>query len=129
MRGSGELGAFVTSCWATRLQDPSEPYKSASYVVNVKQRDFESKAFEVKGNENCKMTMVDAPGEAQLKSKTSGNRDGKEDEAVKFIRDHPNMTIRATVDTLVTLDIKRSKTWVTNKKAELAGTGVTRKEG
>jgi hypothetical protein len=47
MRGCGELGAFVSSCWATRLQDPEEPYKSASYLKNVKQRNFESKPFEV----------------------------------------------------------------------------------
>ena len=32
MCGSGELGAFLSSCWATRLQDPTEPYQSASYV-------------------------------------------------------------------------------------------------
>ena len=38
MRGSGELGAAVSACWATRLQDPTDPYNSASYLVNVKQK-------------------------------------------------------------------------------------------
>src|SRR6185369_6560237 len=36
MRGSSELAAFVTSCWATKLKDPDAPYKSPSILVNVK---------------------------------------------------------------------------------------------
>ena len=40
MRGSGELGAFVSSCWSTGLQTPDQPWESASYLKNVKQRDF-----------------------------------------------------------------------------------------
>ncbi len=40
MRGSTELAAFVTCCWATRLADPDNPYQSPSLLVNVKQRDL-----------------------------------------------------------------------------------------
>ena len=40
MRGSGDLGAFLACCWGTKLQDPSRPYESASFLSNLKQRDF-----------------------------------------------------------------------------------------
>ncbi len=46
MRGSGDMGAFLACCWGTRLQDPTHPYESASFMSNLKQRDFESKDFE-----------------------------------------------------------------------------------
>jgi AAA domain len=81
MRGSGELGAFVSSCWATRLQQPDEPYKSASYLVNVKQRDFESQPFEVTSGPDCRLHIVDKPGDhIVLNSKPVGpqpDKDGK----------------------------------------------------
>src|SRR6185437_11604983 len=47
MRGSGDMGAFLTAAWGTKLQDPTKPYESASYLENLKQRDFESQPFEV----------------------------------------------------------------------------------
>jgi hypothetical protein len=47
MRGSGDFGAFLTACWGTKLQDPADPYKSTSFLSNLKQRDFESRDFEV----------------------------------------------------------------------------------
>jgi hypothetical protein len=61
MRGSTELAAFVTCCWATRLKDPNDPYRSASLLVNVKQRDFESKPFEVVADETCRMRIANVP--------------------------------------------------------------------
>jgi hypothetical protein len=68
LRGSGELGAFLTTCWATRLQDPSEPYRSASYLTNVKQRDFACKPFEVTSDENCRLHYVETISPSRWRS-------------------------------------------------------------
>ena len=128
MRGSGELGAFVSSCWATRLQDPASPYKSASYLTNVKQRDFESVPFEVTSGEDCRLHIVGKPGEhVKLSVKAvgaPGNADGNEEAALQVIRDNPTMTIRDLVLKLKEAGIKRSKSWVGDKRYELFHTGV-----
>ena len=122
MRGSGELGAFVSSCWATRLQDPGNPYESASFVVNVKQRDFESNAFEIMSGKDCKLHMVNNPGKATLATNKAGakaDKDGREAEAMKIIIDNPDTPVRGILLLLKDLGIKRSKTWVGDKRYEL----------
>jgi hypothetical protein len=128
MRGSGELGAFISSCWATRLQDPDEPYKSASYLKNVKQRDFESKPFEVVSDANCRLTIVAPPGDhVKLNNGTPGtprDADGREAEALEVIRDNPTLGVRKVVDILRGLGIKRGKSWVGNKRFDVLGAGV-----
>ncbi|MGC2741607.1 MAG: AAA family ATPase [Candidatus Angelobacter sp.] len=120
MRGSGELGAFVSCCWATRLQDPTDPYQSASYITNVKQRDFESKPFEVTSGPDCRLHIVSPPGDAVLSRRQPGarsNRDGKEDEALAVIRDNPKASVRTLVAMLSDVGIKRSLAWVSGKRA------------
>jgi len=132
MRGSGELGAFVSSCWATRLQDPSEPYRSASYLVNVKQRDFESSPFQVTSGPDCRLHIVDKPGDhVRLSSKNVGapaDTDGNEETALQAIKDNPKLSQRDLENLLKGMGIKRSKTWVGNKRRELSQTGVTHGE-
>jgi hypothetical protein len=127
MRGSGELGAFVSCCWATRLQEPTDPYNSASYVTNVKQRDFESKPFEVTSGPDCRLHIVSRPGDAVLSRRQPGarsNRDGKEDDALTVIRDNPKASVRTLVAMLADVGIKRSLAWVSGKRAEIGGSGV-----
>jgi hypothetical protein len=128
MRGSGELGAFVSSCWATRLQHPDEPYKSASFLTNVKQRDFESNPFEVVSGPDCRLRIVAEPGDnVKLNSKGPGaprDADGNEDAALGVIRDNPTLPVRALVDKLKEVGIKRSKSWVGEKRYEVLHTGV-----
>ncbi len=128
MRGSGELGAFVSSCWATRLQDPSSPYQSASYVANVKQRDFESKPFEVTSGPDCRLHILDKPGDhVVLNSKGVGaqaDKDGKEETALQVIRDNPTLSLNKIVGKLDEIGIKRSKSWVGNKRYEILNVGV-----
>jgi hypothetical protein len=124
MRGSGELGAFVSSCWATRLQNPAEPYQSASFLTNVKQRDFESKPFEVTSGTDCRLHIVGMPGtNVVLNSKKAGaprDADGREEEALQVIRDnHLTLTVRAIVLKLQEMGIDRKRTWVSDKKFEL----------
>lgn len=120
MRGSGELGAFVSSCWATRLQNPDDPYKSASFFTNVKQRDFESKPFEATSGPDCKLHIVGVPGEARLRNgnQNPSNRDGKEDAALQVIRDNPKLPIREVVAKLKEMGIQRGKTWVSDRRYE-----------
>jgi hypothetical protein len=124
MRGSGELGAFVSSCWATRLQQPDEPYKSASYLVNVKQRDFESQPFEVTSGPDCRLHIVDKPGDhIVLNSKPVGpqpDKDGKEAAAIELLKANPKLSCRLMSALLKENGIKRSKDWVQTKRFELS---------
>ncbi len=127
MRGSGELGAFVSSCWATRLQDRAEPYKSASFLTNVKQRDFQSEPFEVTSGPDCRLHIVGAPGEARLNSKGRGapsNADGREEAALLIIRDNLGLSVRQLTAKLREVGIRRSRSWVGNKRFDLGGGGV-----
>ena len=123
MRGSGELGAFVSSCWATRLQNPAEPYQSASYLTNVKQREFQSKAFEVTSGEDCRLHIVGDPA-TRVATLTphrgnKGNRDGMDDAAEAVIRAHVKMPIRKLQEHLATLGIERGTTWVAKTRARI----------
>jgi hypothetical protein len=128
MRGSGDLGAFVSSCWATRLQDPDAPWESTSYLKNVKQRDFESDPFTVKSDKLGRLHIVDKPGErVVLNTKpvgTRANADGKEEAALQVIRDNPALTQNALVLKLKEAGIKRSKSWVGDKRRELLNVAV-----
>jgi hypothetical protein len=128
LRGSGELGAFVASCWATRLQNPDEPYQSTSFLTNVKQRDFESKPFEVTSGPDCRLHIVAVPDNGvRLNSKNvgaPGNPDGNEEAALQVIRDNPLLSLRGIVLKLKDLGIKRSKSWVGDKRYELLNRGV-----
>ncbi|MGB6384202.1 MAG: bifunctional DNA primase/polymerase [Terriglobales bacterium] len=128
MRGSGDLGAFVSSCWATRLQDPDAPWESASYLKNVKQRDFESDPFEVKSDKLGRLHIVTAPGSNVVlngkKKGTVGNADGREEEALQVIRDNPTLSHKKIVLKLAERGIERSSSWVGNKKFDLFNVGV-----
>jgi Bifunctional DNA primase/polymerase, N-terminal/AAA domain/Primase C terminal 1 (PriCT-1) len=121
MRGSGDMGAFLASCWGTKLQDPTDPYKSASFITNLKQRDFESKDFEATCGEDCRMYIVGEPGEVRLQTRTGfkGNKDGKDDAAAALLRAHPKMSSRESAALLSENGIKRSKDWVQRRRAEL----------
>lgn len=123
MRGSGELGAFIACCWATRLQRPDEPYRSASYLRNVKQRDFESKPLEVTSGPDCRLHIVGEPGDhVTLNSKGVGSpadADGRETAALEIIKAHIHLSNAKLSLKLAENGIKRSRTWVGDKKREL----------
>jgi hypothetical protein len=120
MRGSGELGAFVSSCWATRLQDPDEPYKSASFFTNVKQRDFESQPFEVTSGPDCRLHIVGDPAlkTAVLKSRkgNKADKDGLDDAAETIIGANPGLSARKLKDLLAERGIERGVTWIAAAK-------------
>ncbi len=123
LRGSTEIAAFLTSCWATRLTNPDEPYQSPSRLVNVKQRDFESKPFDVTSGPDCRLHIVGEPGQVkELKSQ-------KDAEAEKvlaaLLKDSPDMGINKLREALKKAGFPKGPKWVTKKRTELAGTGVT----
>ncbi len=126
MRGSGELSAFLFSCWATRMQDPEDAYDTPNLLKQVKSRDFESKSFEVTTDrQTCRMTFVEGSEGAVVLGKTKkADADGKENAAMQVIRDNPTLSQQKIVGKLKELGIKRSKTWVGNKRFELLHVGV-----
>ena len=128
MRGSGDMGAFLASCWGTKLQDPDHPYQSTSFMSNLKQRDFESEDFELSCGADCRMHYVEKGLDvATLASRTAfrANKDGMDDRAVEFLKGNPKMPAREAVVALKAQGIKRGKTWVADKRFELGLSSVT----
>lgn len=127
MRGSGELGAFVTCCWATRLQDPEHPYQSASFLANVKPRDFDAVPFEVTGGPDCRLRFVgDGSTPAVLVKGQGGNRankDGKDEAARAIIKANLTKTVREIKAALADAGIKRSDGWISMRRCDIKGTG------
>jgi hypothetical protein len=123
MRGSTELAAFVTCCWATRLQDPNDPYNSPSLLVNVKQRDYESKPFEATSDKNCRMRIAGEPGPiAEIKGKAD---DDAKTALASILKEHPKMSIRNLRSTLKDGGHNKGQKWVTKERASVLGAGVT----
>jgi hypothetical protein len=123
MRGSTELAAFVTSCWATKLLDPDEPYQSPSRLANVKQRDFESKPFDVKSGTDCRLHIIGEPGQI-TESKNKADADA---EAVlaAILKESPKLGINKLQEALRAAGHKKGAKWVTKVRAAILGTGVT----
>jgi hypothetical protein len=124
MRGSGDMGAFLACCWGTRLQDPAHPYESASFLSNLKMRDFESKDFEVTCAPDCRMHIVGDPAltVTTLSPRHRGNKankDGKDEAAIALIKANPRLSVRKTVELLKGNGIKRGKDWIQNKRFDL----------
>ena len=126
MRGSGELSAFLFSCWATRMQDPDNCETTANVMKLVKARDFVTASFEITmSSETFRMTYVDGSQGAVVAGKTKkANVDGKEEAALQVIRDNPKLGARKIAAKLAELGIKRGPTWVGNKKFDLGLGGV-----
>jgi len=120
LRGSGDIGAFLSACWGTRLQDPAHPYQSRSYIDNLKQRDFECTPFEVTCNEDGVLTYCNDVATPTLASRTQykGNRDGKDEQAAAIVAAHPDLSVRALAAVLKDNGVPRSPAWVTRTRAK-----------
>lgn len=116
IRGSGDTGAALDTCWATRLMDPEDSY-SPSYLKNVKPRAFEGgKPFTVRTDRVTGiLTREDGPT-PNLPTKFTGDKDGKQAAAEDFIRDHPNLPAPALVELLAATGIKRGLNWVKTRR-------------
>jgi hypothetical protein len=121
MRGSGELSAFLFSCWATRMQNPEDAFGTPNLLKQVKSRDFETDSFEVlTSRETCLMTYVENSRGAVVLGKTkTTNVDGREEEAVEVIRNNPKLSLKKLGQLMTTLGIRRGKTWISDKRAEM----------
>jgi hypothetical protein len=121
MRGSSELAAFVTSCWATRLKDPDQPYASPSLLANVKQRDFESKPFEVTGTPDCRLHIVGQPGDVKLGSDSDIAAEKILADALKA---DPKLGVNKLQKLLRAAGHGKGVRWVTLTRAAIVGTGL-----
>ena len=123
MRGSGDMGAFLACCWGTRLQDATKPYESPSYLENLKQRDFESKPFEVTGSPDCRLHIVADPETCavtlQGRKGFKGNKDGKDEAATALIKANHLLSAVKLSKLLEEHDIKRSSEWVRRRRFEM----------
>lgn len=129
LRGSGELGAFIAQCWATRLQDTKDKFKSASFLTMVKQREFEPEgSFNIAsgGYRDPRLRMVGMPGGdiVLTRGQFKGNLDGKDDAALAVIKSHMDVPIRDLVKLTEQLGCGRKKDWIAKHKKLLA-TGST----
>lgn len=127
LRGSGELGASLTDAHGTRLQDPQNPYESASFIRHIKPRDYEGmEDFEVSSDKETGILTRIGEEKAVLKIHTGGNkanRDGHDETAKAVIMANPDKSIRDIVDMLAEMGIKRGKTWVSNCRIASTGSG------
>lgn len=124
MRGSGDMGAFLACCWGTRLQDPTKPYESASFLSNLKQRDFESKDFEVTCDPDCRLHIVGDPALtvatlAPRRGGNKGNRDGKDSAALEMLKANPKLSNAKMSEMLKEAGIERGQEWVRKKRYAL----------
>lgn len=132
LRGSGDLGAALACCWGTRLQDVSKPYESASYVENLKQRDFESNPFEITSGPDCRMHIVGDPSMRGVKLQprigNKSNPDGMDEAAEAFIKANIDRykTVREMAKQLKEIGITRGTTWIGKVRNRVTGTGCTR---
>lgn len=74
LRGSGDVGAMLATCWAVKQVNAES---NRLYMKNVKARDFEPcKPFEIEGRPHIDQTgafkMAAAPGMATLPAKPAG---------------------------------------------------------
>lgn len=121
MRGSGELAAFLTTCWATRLNG-DHPYDSPSILKNVKQRDIQTEPFEVKSDRDTGvLTIVNGSlGNATFtKPQNRANKDGKDEARLEFLRKNAHLSDREASAMLKRLKMGRSHQWVHDRREEM----------
>jgi hypothetical protein len=88
LRGTGELGAMVATCWALKQTDKSA---NRIYVRNVKARDFEAVGdFAIEGrphiNETGDFRLVSKPGLAVVPSVERLNKKAGQIEEARLMR-------------------------------------------
>jgi hypothetical protein len=79
LRGSGDLGAMLSTCWGIRQIDAT---KNRLYIANIKPRDFQPcEPFVIEGRPHLDATgqfrMLHAPGEAEELSAYVRSKNGR----------------------------------------------------
>jgi hypothetical protein len=125
MRGSTELAAAVTCVWATKLLNADEPHKSPSLMQNVKQRDFESEAFEIKSNGPLDF-LLRMNGEPGTLSEMKDSKSAKAETALaSILAASPDMGINKLVATLKAMGHGKGAKWIKEARLKIRETGVT----
>jgi len=122
VRGGGDLGAFLTSCHATKMHVPGD-FNSLSRFKNIKPRDFESPEFDCTCDaKTTRMTAVDDKGLLTPMPRQSGfrgNTDGRDTEALLYLKTHLSLSSRDVEAGLATEGIVRSRSWVQRARAKM----------
>jgi hypothetical protein len=86
-------------------------------LTNVKQRDFESKPFEVMSDKDCRLRIVATPGSTvTLEGKKKGTVVKPDNEAaLQVVRDNPTLSAEKIVLKLRDIGIERSRSWASGK--------------
>jgi hypothetical protein len=126
VRGSGEIAACLSMCWATRLNDPDPDhrYTSLSRMYPVKVREFEAKSFEFEcdiATAECRAVGDPSVALPQRKGKPGPKRTPQEladdESALAFMQLHPELGgRRLSAAVFVMLGIKRNKDWYNTRR-------------
>jgi hypothetical protein len=128
LRGSGELGASLTDCWGTRMQEPEKGWDSLNFISHVKVRDYAGpKDFEVFCDKPTGiMSRVGNPDVAAvLVSKKSGPKVDPEEveRAHAYIKENPSMTVKQLMAGGQAVGINHKRNWWTDRRIEVRGGG------
>ena len=124
LRGSGELGASLTDCWGTRMQEPEKGWDSLNFISHVKVRDYAGpKDFEVFCDKPTGiMSRVGDPDVAAvLVSKKSGPKIDPEKVKIAqaYIRANPKMTVDELVASGRTAGVDYKRGWWKDRRREV----------
>jgi hypothetical protein len=128
LRGSSELAAMLSMCWATRLNDSKDRYGSTSTMYPMKVREFEALSFEFACNRATAVcTILGEPACAsELKDrKDTERKDNARDLMQKLLASDPAIGINKIRKILTAAKCGKNQEWVMTMRSEILGTGVT----
>jgi hypothetical protein len=128
LRGSGELGASLTDCWGTRMQNPEKGWDSLNFISHVKVRDYAGpKDFEVFCDKPTGiMSRVGDPDVAAVLVSKKGGQKANPEEAERgraYINENPNMTVKQLMAGGQAVGINHKRNWWTDRRMEVRGGG------
>ena len=132
--GSGELGASLTDCWGTRMQEPEKGWDSTNFIRHIKVRDYDGpKDFEVSCDKST--GILERIGSPDVVAVLSVKKPGRKiipehaEKARAFIREHPGMTVKQLIAAGSGIGLDYERNWWTDRRLETRGGGcVVRSE-
>ncbi|MGC2656434.1 MAG: bifunctional DNA primase/polymerase [Bryobacteraceae bacterium] len=127
LRGSSELAAMLSMCWATRKNDPKDHWGSISTMYPMKVREFEALSFEFAcDRETAACTIVGDPAtSSELQSRKVAQRDTSARTLMeKLLASDPAIGVTKLRKALTAAKCGKKQDWVSTIKAEILGSGV-----
>lgn len=119
-RGSGDFGAFLTSCWGCTLDDFDKPHVSDSKVVCLKQRDFQAGGFKLSPSGGEDDFFLKYREDAEVGTST------KRDKALGILQEYAktesNKSLRLR---LIDAGCRFEIDWIKREAAKVRGSGVS----